>query len=136
MKLRVRDVPLALGLAQGESWATAVAARQGTALKFVLVWTDPAGVARDTTDPTPELVNDLDLRVVDPSGDVLLGNDPLHPGQADRLNNVEVVSIPSPANGIWSVSVSAVRLGLGPRQSYALLITGDFATPKPRAAKR
>jgi uncharacterized protein YfaP (DUF2135 family) len=85
-------------------------------LKIVLVWTDPAGAS---------LVNDLDLRVVDPSGFAVWGNDRLHPGQPDRVNNVEAVSIPQPLSGIYSLSVSANRIGTGPRQSYALVFTGD-----------
>jgi uncharacterized membrane protein len=58
---------------------------------------------------------------------VIAGNDALHPGQPDRLNNVEVVAIPAPAAGNYTVSVSAARIGSGPRQSYALVISGDVA---------
>ena len=54
-------------------------------LKVVLVWTDPPGVTRTVLDATPELVNDLDLRVATPSGSSSFGNESLHPGQADRL---------------------------------------------------
>jgi len=124
-KLRVADV--ANGLAQGETTSTAIAVRAGTPLKAVLVWTDPPGVVRGTTDPTPELVNDLDLRVVDAAGTTILGNDALHPGQPDRLNNVEVVSIPNPSAGNYTVSVTANRIGSGGRQNYALVISGDIA---------
>ncbi len=111
----------------------------GTPLKVVLVWTDPPGVPRGETDPTPELVNDLDLRVTLPDGSSFYGNDSLHPGQPDRLNNVEVVSLATPATGTYTISVSANRLGFGPRQGYALVITGDVSDPvasRVRAVRR
>jgi hypothetical protein len=95
------------------------------------VWTDPAGVVRGVSDSTPELVNDLDLRVTNAFGTTLLGNDSLHPGQPDRLNNVEVVSIDTPPAGLYTISVIASHLGSGPRQSYALVITGDLTDAIP-----
>jgi Subtilase family len=136
-RLRVADV--ASGLAQGETASTAIAVRAGTPLKVVLVWTDPPGVVRGTSDPTPELVNDLDLRVVDAAGHAIVGNDALHPGQPDRLNNVEVVSIANPPAGNYAVSVSANRIGSGAPQNYALVISGDVADAakvRHRAAAR
>jgi hypothetical protein len=132
-KLRIAET----SLAESETAATRLAVKAGTPLKVVLVWTDPPGVVRGTTDPTPELVNDLDLRVVDANGNTIFGNDALHPGQADRRNNVEVVSIPNPAAGTVTITVNANALGSGTRQSYALVITGDIADavhPRRRAA--
>lgn len=134
-KLKVSDVPLASGLAQGETASATLNVKEGTPLKVVLVWTDPAGTPRGTTDSTPELVNDLDLRVTDSLGHVVVGNDALHPGQVDHLNNVEVVTIPAPAAGRYSVSVTASKIASGPKQSYALVITGDFSETKMRAAR-
>jgi hypothetical protein len=125
-KLSIVDVPSESGLAAQQTATQRLTVHSGTPLKIVLVWTDPAGVPRGVIDPTPQLVNDLDLRVVDPSGATFLGNEPLHPGQPDRLNNVEAVSIPQPLAGTYSVSISANRLGLGPRQGYALVVTGDL----------
>ena len=49
-------------------------------------------------------------------------------GQVDRLNNVEVVSIPQPSTGTYTVTVCADHLGAGPRQGYALVMTGDFTS--------
>jgi hypothetical protein len=113
-KLRVVDAP---GLAQGESATMQLSAKQGTPLKVVLVWTDPPGVP---------LVNDLDLRVEGPGGSIFYGN-----GQPDHVNNVEVVSIPQPLAGTYTVTVSASRIGLGPRQDYALVVSGDIADATP-----
>ena len=94
------------------------------------------GVVRGTNDPTPELVNDLDLRVVDAAGHAIVGNDALHPGQPDRLNNVEVVSIANPPAGNYTVSVSANRIGSGTRQSFALVISGDADMSTPPSIAR
>ncbi len=138
-KLRIADVPAADGLAEGESATIRLNVLSGTSLKAVLVWTDPPGVPRSVSDSTPELVNDLDLRVVTPSGASSFGNESLQPGQADRLNNVEVVSVPQPATGVYAITVSANHLGVGPRQGYALVVTGDFtaaaASPRSRAVR-
>jgi hypothetical protein len=112
-KMRVIDVPLANGLAEGESRTIRVRAKPGTPLRAVLVWTDPPGTVRNSiNDTTPQLVNDLDLSVNTSTSN-------------DHLNNVEVVKIDEPS-GVYDVTVRAHRIGFGPRQSYALVITGDF----------
>ena len=124
-KLKVVDVPLANGLGVGQSSTVRVKAKPGTPLKAVLVWTDPPGTARGATDATPQLVNDLDLRV---SGVTTT---------PDRLNNVEVVRVDEP-NGTYEITVATHRIGFGPKQSYALVITGDLEEPAPgkrRAAR-
>ncbi|HEX9501046.1 MAG TPA: hypothetical protein VGA10_05270, partial [Thermoanaerobaculia bacterium] len=118
VKLRVADVPLQNGL-RAETATTHISVRSGNPLKVVLVWTDPAG---------PSLVNDLDLWVTDPAGSVFFGN-----GQADHVNNVEAVSIARPLSGVYTISVSAARLGSGARQGYALVITGDITETASRA---
>ncbi|HEX6099663.1 MAG TPA: S8 family serine peptidase [Thermoanaerobaculia bacterium] len=112
-KMRVADVPLAQGLAQGESATIRVRAKPGTQLRAVLVWTDPPGTVRNSiADTTPQLVNDLDLSV-----NAIASN--------DRINNVEVVKVDDPS-GVYDITVKAHHLGFGPRQSYALVITGDL----------
>ncbi len=131
LRTRLADVPLAQGLALNETATLQLNLAPGSPLKVVLVWTDPAGTPRSVSDPTPELVNDLDLRVTTPAGFTLLGNDSLHPGQPDRLNNVEAVSIPQSLAGFYTISVTAAHLGSGARQSYALVVTGDLTDPIP-----
>lgn len=121
-RLRIADVPLAQGLAEGESATIRVNAKPGTPLRAVLVWTDPPANARAASDTTPVLVNDLDLRMND-----LAAN--------DHLNNVEVINVADP-NGAYDVTVTANHLGFGPRQSYALVITGDLVQPSRVRAVR
>jgi hypothetical protein len=124
-RMRIADVPSANGLAAGESTTLQISATAGTPLKVVLVWTDPPGVPRPVSDPTAELVNDLDLRVVAPSGTTIYPNGGAQP---DRLNNVEMVSIPQPVTGTYTITVSANKIGAGSRQGYALVMTGDVAS--------
>lgn len=126
-KLRVEDVPLVNGIAQSETRTIRIKARAGTPLKVVLVWTDPAGTPRGTSDTTPELVNDLDLRVKSPDGSTT--------SMDDHLNNVEVVSMASPSTGAYDITISAPRIAQGSRQSYALVITGDLTAAAPAASK-
>jgi hypothetical protein len=116
-RLIVNDVALESGLASAESRTVRVDVRAGTPFKAVLVWTDPPGVVRGVNDPTPQLVNDLDLSVNGQS-------------VGDHVNNVEVTTIAAPATGTYTITVSANALGLGPRQGYALVVTGDVSLTK------
>jgi hypothetical protein len=122
-KLRVVDAPLSAGLVDGESSTLRVRVGATAPLRVVLVWTDPPGVPRSVNDTTPELVNDLDLRVTT-SAATYFGNG----ASPDRLNNVEAVLLAQPAAGTYDITVTAHHLGIGPRQSYALVISGDVST--------
>ncbi|UCF68722.1 MAG: S8 family serine peptidase [Acidobacteriota bacterium] len=105
-------------------------------LKIVLVWTDyPSSPAAGTN-----LVNDLDLEIVDPEGTTYRGNsfvDGFTPpgGAADRLNNVEVIKIDSPAVGFWSVLITPHEVQQ-PEQAYAVVATGGLGEAEPPAAGR
>ncbi len=101
-------------VAQGETATLRLQVNAGTPLKAVLVWTDPAGAV--TTGTSPNLVNDLDLRI----GAL--------PVTADHTNNVEVLSIAAPASGIYAIDVTGYRLNSGSRQDYALVVTGDVSS--------
>jgi hypothetical protein len=125
-KLEIVDVPLAAGLAEGQSATVRLDVKPGTPLKAVLVWTDPPGHIAGMSDTTPQLVNDLDLRVTTATG-TTLGN-----GTPDRINNVEVVSL-ADVSGAVTITVSAHDLKFGARQSYALVITGDVAKVSGRS---
>lgn len=131
-RLQVLDRDAASGLREGGSMVLPLTVRRGSPLKAVLVWTDPPGLARTMSDPTPVLVNDLDLRVIDAGGNVHYGNEGLHPGAPDRINNVEAVSIDDPGEGSWRFVVSADRLRSGATQSFALVIVGDVTAGSAR----
>lgn len=85
-------------------------------LAVTLVWTDPIASSLSGK----QLVNDLDLRVLTPSGQTLLGN-----GKVDTTNNVESVDIASPAAGTYRITVLGRNVAQGP-QSFALVISGQL----------
>jgi subtilisin family serine protease len=95
-------------------------------LQVVLAWTDyPSNPAASVN-----LVNDLNLEVTSPSGDIYLGNvfsggASVTGGSADILNNVEVVRIESPETGSWTVRVHPHAIPQ-PTQGYGLVATGGF----------
>ncbi|MBM3190293.1 MAG: hypothetical protein FJZ90_16430, partial [Chloroflexi bacterium] len=90
-------------------------------VKFTLVWTDyPAAVQAGAA-----LVNDLDLIVTAPDGQVYRGNSfsggwAVAGGTHDRINNVECVYLPRSQSGFYRVEVRAYNVPQGP-QSFALL---------------
>lgn len=109
---------------QGEVAAFDVYARPGdTQVRVTLVWDDAAG----TPNVLPALVNDLDLRVIDPNGGVhypwtLDPNDPSAPAMqtvADHRNNVEQVVVENAGAGIYRVEVHGFAVTDGP-QSCAM----------------
>lgn len=96
-------------------------------IRVTLVWDDPGGTAISGN----ALINDLDLKLIDPSAAVTL---PwvLNPGSpssvatraADHKNNVETAELNSPASGIWHAQVSGFNIPNGP-QKYSLVFSPD-----------
>ncbi len=93
-------------------------------LRVVVSWTDyPSNPAAAT-----HLVNDLDLEVESPSGQIYLGNvfsagESVPGGSPDRVNNVEAVRIENPEAGTWTVRVAPFAIPQA-SQGYALTATG------------
>ncbi len=86
--------------------------------KATLAWTDPAAVAGSSS----TLVNNLDLVVEGPGGQLYYGNDFQVRDQADTKNNIEQVYIPSPQPGEYTIKVRGTRYGKGySKQKYALV---------------
>ncbi|MGK2859309.1 MAG: S8 family serine peptidase, partial [Thermoanaerobaculia bacterium] len=135
-RLFARDRPLASGLAVGESAELFLEVGSSEELRIALAWTDPPGTPQSFTSTTPQLINDLDLVVIDPSGVTRFGNERLHPGQREMRNNAEVVRVSSPTAGRWRVRVEATRIGQGPRQSYALVAVGAVVESVQQQRKR
>ena len=96
-----------------------------TELKVTMAW-DDAPAAPNVTNA---LVNDLDLRIVDGSGNVYLPwtLNPANPdGNAvqttrDGKNNIEQVSILNPAPGAYTVEVVGFNVAVGPTQTFGLV---------------
>jgi len=140
-RLKVVDLDTASGLIQGTESTISIRVRPGTRLRAVLVWTDPPSTPHTAADSSSVLVHDLDLKMIDPAGRTIYGNDRFQPGQPDRRNNTEVVTFDAPVAGTYRVTVSAARVLNLLSQGYALVVTGDFdevisAPPRRRAARR
>ncbi len=74
-------------------------------------------------------VNDLDLVVTAPTGEVYYGNyfyasQSIPGGNPDPKNNLEQVHVLVPIPGVWNVTVSATAVNVG-AQGYAVAVTGD-----------
>jgi len=109
---------------QGQIYSVLVVVGAGEPeLKVTLAWDDVPG----TPNVNPSLVNDLDLRVFDPSSQQYYPwtLDPLNPSaaavqnQANRLDNIEQVLVNNPTAGVWRVEVFGFDVPQGP-QSFSL----------------
>jgi len=121
-RLTVWDV--SPGLQTGSFDEYVVSVLSADMLKVTLVWTDyPSSEAAQTN-----LVNDLDLLVVPPSGGEYRGNWfsyglSVSGGNYDRLNVVESVYIKNPTIGDYTIRIEGYNTPEGP-QPYSLVITG------------
>ena len=97
--------------------------------EITLAWSDDAGSANSAQN-SPKLINNLDLILQDPSGNLWLGNNfasgfSIQGGTADNLNNVERISIPAGVysnSGRWLVQVNHRS---GTNQDFGLIMTAD-----------
>ncbi|EKX36833.1 hypothetical protein GUITHDRAFT_116999 [Guillardia theta CCMP2712] len=107
-------------ITQGASQSLCFNVVASSSFRVTLVWTDPPASMYSTS----LLINNLDLLVVDQAGNLWYGNN--RTGQSpDRVNNVEQITIPAAAGGLYRVIVVGSDVPQGP-QSFALVVTGDF----------
>ena len=95
------------------------------AFKAVLTWSDEYA----STFSNKQLVNNFDLEVIDPNGNIYIGNDFTNGrsttgGSADNTNNVEVVLIDSAIVGQWTVKIKDTYHGGSRSQPFALAVMG------------
>lgn len=107
-------------------------------LKITLAYTDVPGLPAAAI----ALVNDLDLEVIAPSGEVFRGNR-FADGESvpdvttpDTINNVEAVHLTAPVPGEYVIRVRGTRIVEDARidtpavdQDFALVASGTFGTP-------
>lgn len=104
-------------------------------IRATLSWTDPpaAGVS-GLDNPSPRLINDLDLRIIDPNGVtyypfVLNLASPSQPAATgdNALDNAEQVVIHSPnVPGSYTVQISYKNSLTNNEQHYSLIISGQL----------
>lgn len=103
-------------------------------IRATLCWTDPAGTSKTGLDDTTSvLVNDLDLRVIGPQGQVYLPY-VLTPSTPDAvattgdntIDNVEQVYIAAPGtSGVYRITVNLDGALSGTSQTYSLILSGS-----------
>ena len=110
-------------------------------LRVVLGWFDPdIATTNDTPLDVPSLLDDLDLKVIDPSGNTVLPyvldkNNPTTPATrgVNKVDTTEMVEIKNAAVGQYRVIVTA-KLGdtvKHPTQDFALVATSALANAAP-----
>lgn len=100
-----------------------------------ICWTDPpANELSGLDDPDPRLINDLDLRIIDPCGIVhypfvLNPDTPDQPADTNdnTIDNIEQVEIPSPnLYGTYTMEVSYKETLENNQQYYSLILSGQL----------
>jgi subtilase family protein len=101
-----------------------------TTLKVMLAWDDPAG----TPNVIPSLINDLDLRVYDPSNAQAFPwtLNPTNPSaaavrtQRNTRDNLEQVLVNNPVAGVWRIEVFGFNVPSGP-QTFSICASPDLS---------
>jgi len=105
---------------QGETFVSTLDVLPGSGpLKVTIAWDDVPG----TPNVSPALVNDIDVRLVAPGGQVFLAwtLDPANPSAsavqtvANHRDNLEQVYVPAPVAGQWRVEVVGFNIPSGPQ---------------------
>ncbi len=103
-------------------------------IRATLCWTDPPGpILSGLNDPTPVLVNDLDLRILAPDGETLHAPFLLDVANPSNLattgdnivDNVEQVLISSPVEGEYTLTITHKGTLEGGAQRFSLVLTGQ-----------
>ncbi|HPO16632.1 MAG TPA: S8 family serine peptidase [Candidatus Hydrogenedentes bacterium] len=120
-------------ITQGEDRLFFVHIPEGASvLKATLAWDDFPG----TANTVPELVNDLDIVAISPSGKeihypwTLDPDNPSSPAvktSPDHRNNIEQVLVDAPQTGKWTLKISGTTVPEGP-QVFSLATTPEFST--------
>jgi hypothetical protein len=126
-RLSIVDKRNANGLTQGQVDTFYVRVNSSSEpLRVTMTFTDyPAQALAN-----PAYINDMDLEVTAPNGNVYLGNQITNGqsstgGSADIRNSTEMVMLNSPTPGKYRIRVKCTKLAQGNAQGYALVITGS-----------
>lgn len=102
----------------------------GRPFEVILAWTDYPGATCNLT-CTARIVNDLDL-IVTHDGDTYRGNHFVagetvpNAGSADRLYVTEIIRIPDPEAGTYTVRVHPHNIPEPDARGYALIVSGEM----------
>lgn len=121
-------------LTNGEAYEREIEVVGGNPLTVTISWTDQPGIVQSPSlNPrTPHIRNDLDLRIMGPSGTIyypykLDYDNPEAPATTDSKNYVDVVEkiyIPNAEAGSYTLFIDHDGPLVGSEQAYSLIITG------------
>ena len=128
-------------LAQGETFTMSVTSTGGTNNPLIasITWTDVPGLAKTNTvenDPTPILVNNLDIKVTKDGLTYYPWKLQANPNSLatrvddNNVDNVEQIKIDNPDAGDYLISVTHKGVLVNESQDFSLVVTGissDFA---------
>ncbi len=123
-------------LVEGETYSKTIAVDGTDTLKVAICWNDPAGTPLDSyvNDPTPMLVNDLDLRVsnndetympwlLEPNDTYDNYTDAAIKGDNYR-DNIEIIEVKDIASGVYTITVSHKDILENDLQDFSIVISG------------
>lgn len=131
-KMRIIDETDVLTNLQSKAYTVYVPQGSTDPLKVTMVYNDPMG----SPGASRTRINDLSLKVTDPSGNVFWGNNGLgvgggmwsaSGGSANIVDTVENVFILSPDAGAWTIEVIASELNQDARSETPAVVDADFA---------
>jgi len=125
-----------LTLTEGQVYTLNVTANPENFIKATLAWTDPAGTVSTTIiedDPTPALVNDLDIVITQGSNEYYpwkLDLNNIYAGAIkgnNLVDNMERVDIEN-ASGNYTIQISHKGTLSGSSQTFSLVVSGVQST--------
>lgn len=131
-----------LNLEQSETYSITFSAQTGDKLKATICWTDmPGAISQGVlNDPTPRLVNDLDLRLTKDDAtfypwklDYSAASGFSNSKGDNNVDTIEIVEIEAPSSGIYTLTVNhkgTLRGNAGgtstpQSQDFSLIVTGN-----------
>jgi hypothetical protein len=120
--------------ANGSQFDYSVTLPQAQDLRVVLSWFDPEALPLNVQEvATKVLINDLDVKVVEPNGNTVLPyvldmNKPAAPATrgVNTVDNTEEVEIKGAAPGLYHVIVTGKTVTANPPQQFVLITNADI----------
>jgi hypothetical protein len=117
---------------QGAKFQIPMTVSAGSNVRVTMVWDDPEGIPLAQV----SLVNDLDVKLIGPSGVVTLPYvlDPVNrtapavPGTNAR-DTIEMIELSNAPAGVYTLEVTGTRVTSPEGQTFAIVGSGQFGTP-------